>query len=148
MIGAPLARVLAGETPAAGANHVMFTVAQAARLYGIDLIDYERPSRGLLVSSGAGIMMGVMDEARTLRWCVDVDSLKPTARLDQFLVMAERLCDPVAICGWFSITDPRPLRAAIAGMTQPPICYGGNVRFGVGRESDTLRSFLDQLGCA
>lgn len=125
----------------------MFTVDQAARLYAVPIIDYERPSRGMLVSSGAGLMMSVMDEAPALRWCVDIDRMPSQERLTDFLLMCERICSPLAVCGWFSLTSPEPLRRAMSSLANPERCYsyGGNVRFGVGDEVESLGAFLNRL---
>lgn len=62
-------------------------------------VEYDRPSRGLLISSGCGTMMAVMDAAPALRWCLDIDGLGPRSRLAPFLQMASRVCAPVAIAG-------------------------------------------------
>lgn len=124
----------------------MFTLEQASRFYGVPLIDYERPSaRGLLVSSGSGIMMSVMDKVPALRWCVDVDMLGPTARLTDFLVMADAFVERIAVCGWFSITDPAPLRAAVAALSRAPLVYAGHIELGAGRQVPTLGEFIDAL---
>lgn len=124
----------------------MFTIEQASRLYGVPLIDYSRPTaRGLLVSSGSGIMMSVMDKVPSLRWCVDVDSLSPRARLADFLVMADALVGRIAVCGWFSITDPAPLRAAVAALPRAPLVYAGHIELGAGRQLPTLGDFIDAL---
>jgi len=133
-----------------GGGPLSLTLPQAARLYGAPVIDYERESRGLLVSSGAGIMMAVMDEVPTLRWCVDIDRMPSHERLPDFLLMAERVCEPLAVCGWFSLTDPTPLRRAIEGLADPSrcFCYGGNIRFGAGTECGTMRELLGRLGGA
>lgn len=123
----------------------MLTLEQASRLYGVPLTDYgERRGQGLLVSSGSGLMMAVMDACPAFRWCVDLDTLRSRqdTRIGDFLQMAERLTEPIAICGWFSISNPAPLKAAAAGMTTSPIVYAGNVRLGIARECESLEEFL------
>jgi len=123
----------------------MFTIEQAARMYSIPLIDYHRGS-GVLIGSGAGTMMAVMDQALELRWCVDVDSFDKRSRLADFLLMAERVVSPIVVAGWFSITDPAPIRRAIAGLRTPPVCYGGNVRLTTDpTEATSMQELLDQL---
>lgn len=124
----------------------MFTLEQASRLYGVPLIDYERPTaRGLLVSSGSGIMMSVMDKVPSLRWCVDVDGLGRRARLADFLVIADAVVERIAVCGWFSITDPAPLRNAVAALPRAPLVYVGHIELGAGRQMATLGEFIDAL---
>lgn len=92
-------------------------------------------------------MMSVMDACPVLRWCVDLDTLRSRSdtRIGDFLQMAERLAEPIAICGWFSISNPAPLREAIAGMTTSPTVYAGNVRLGCARECESLEQFLSAI---
>lgn len=124
----------------------MFTIEQVSRLYNVAVIDYGRPTaRGLLVSSGCGIMMSVMDTVPSMRWCLDIDTLGPTARLADFLVMADALVDRIGVCGWFSLTDPAPLRAAVAALPRAPVVYAGHIELGAGREVHSLGEFIDAL---
>lgn len=70
-------------------------------------------------------MMAVMDTCPALRWCLDIDTLTADSQLAKWLVWMDRLVDPLAVVGWFSITDPAPLRTALAplpGITRA-ICY-------------------------
>ena len=123
-----------------------FTIEQASRLYRVPLVDYGRPSTGVLVSSGCGIMMGVMDACPELRWCVDIDDLKrrPEARIADFLLMAERACEVVAVCGWFSLTDPTCLREAVAAL-EAPVTYGGGGVWLKQGEPKTLGAFIEAV---
>ena len=112
-------------------------------MYGVPVIDYGRAHerQGILVSSGCGIMMAVMDQV-PLRYCVDVDTLKtPSARLGDFLLMSEHVCPPVAVCGWFSLHDPRPLRAALAALLRPIVYAGGGTQLRDG-QSASLGEFI------
>lgn len=123
-----------------------FSVAQASSLYRVPVIDYERiDASGLLVASGSGIMMAVMDAAPSMRWCVDFDSLPVDSNLSSFLLLAERVADPIGICGWFTITHPDRVRELLLGLSVPPVVYGGNVRFGTLREATTLAEFIHEL---
>jgi hypothetical protein len=83
-------------------------IRQVARGYRIDLIDYERPSSGLLVTSGSGILLAVMDVCPVYRWCFDQDELDAGVDLAGFLTWADRFCSPVGMAGWFNVTDPEP----------------------------------------
>ena len=49
-------------------------VVAVAAGYRVDLIDYGRDTGGLLISSGCGTMMAVMDHAPALRFCLDIDA--------------------------------------------------------------------------
>jgi hypothetical protein len=118
-------------------------LAAFARGYRIPLIDYSRPSSGLLVSSGAGCMMAAMDSCPALRWCLDIDQLAPESRLAQFLAAAEHLARPIAVLGWFSITDPVPLRAALAGLSRVDevLVYVHAARLPGGKQCASLLEF-------
>jgi hypothetical protein len=125
----------------------VLTLEQASNLYAIPLTDYG-PSKGagLLVSSGCGMMLAIMDCCSMLRWCVDIDGVRDQrARLADFLLCAEKVVAPLAVCGWFSISDPKPLRDALMALAGPVVVYGGNVRFGVPGEAETLERFIRMI---
>jgi hypothetical protein len=84
-----------------------------AKGYSVNIFDYHRDSTGLLVSSGAGTMCAVMDACPVFRWCLDIDQTVNAEHLASFLFAADLLVDPLAVVGWFSITPPDPLQAAL-----------------------------------
>jgi hypothetical protein len=94
---------------------MLLEFAAIAKGYGVEeLIDYGHGrGSGLLIASGSGTMMAVMDLCPRLRWCLDID-VNRQARLGGLLAWASRLCSPVCIAGWFSITSPAGLEDAIA----------------------------------
>lgn len=107
----------------------MFTPEIAARMYGLPpLIDYgSGRGRGVLVASGSGIMMAVMDSVPSLRWCVDVDAAylrKP--RLVEFVDLCLGIDSYVALAGWFSISDPSAF-VDVATKTSAIVYARGNV---------------------
>lgn len=133
-----------------------FSIEQASALYRVPLTDYAKHDadttrgRGLLLSSGCGMMMAAMDSCPALRWCTDVDTLrgKPGVRVGDFLLCAERRARPVAICGWFSISNPDELADAVRRLTRPAVVYLGNLRLGLPGEVDSFREFIDAIGAA
>jgi hypothetical protein len=132
-----------------------WTTSLAAEMYRIPLIDYgpadgceSYPHRwGVLLGSGCGMMMGIMDEI-PFRYCVDVDDMRlkdhpeRAYQLQQFVYMASKL-DGIALAGWFSISNPEPYRLAFADLDPPGVVYAGNVRLGVPGEVSSLQDFLD-----
>ncbi len=90
--------------------------------------------------------MSVMDCAASLRWCLDIDSTRG-AKIGDFLLFAERLCDVVAVCGWFSLTSPDALRSAVLGLVHPErtIVYSGEGKLGIVWECSSLGDFLNEL---
>jgi hypothetical protein len=125
----------------------LLTLEQGSRLYAIPLTDYGADrGRGLLVSSGCGMMMAAMDCAPRLRWCVDIDTVRdPRARLADFLLVAERVAEPLAVCGWFSISDPEPLRRAVLALERAAVVYTGNIVLGVPGEVRSFTAFVEAL---
>jgi len=122
-----------------------FSVEQAARLYSVPLIEYPGCAGGVLLSSGCGIMLGVMDQL-PLRWCSDVDQMPDAqrSRLPEFMQMASA-SGLVAVCGWFSHHSPEALREGVARLGPKAPCYAGHKRFGLWWESPTLAHFIEQV---
>jgi len=122
-------------------------VAAVAAGYRLDLIDYGRDSSGLLLSSGSGTMMAVMDHAPALRFCLDIDAQTDEARLGAFLQLAARHCAPIAIAGWFSITPPGPLLDAVVSCPDRRgwHAYVPGLSFPVEANHPTLGAFLAAL---
>lgn len=103
-------------------------------IFGISIFDYRRPSYGLLIGSGAGIMMSVMDCAPRFRYALDIDHFRGEEdRLRGWIraVDKNKLVDLIALCGWFSITDPKCIAGALENLSAPVVIYSGG---GLGRE--------------
>jgi hypothetical protein len=114
-------------------------------IFGIHPVDYRRASYGLLIGSGAGVMMGVMDIAPRFRFALDADQYRGRETyLCDWIRAMDRNClvDLIAVCGWFSITDPIPLAGALDTLSAPTVVYSGG---GLGREIFEQASFTDSL---
>lgn len=114
-------------------------------IFGIYPADYSRASYGLLIGSGAGTMMAVMDIAPRFRFALDADHYRGREdRVCDWLRAMDRngLVDLVAVCGWFSISDPAPLAGALGTLSAPTIVYSGA---GLGREIFSKVTFTDTL---
>lgn len=123
------------------------TVDQWAKMYRIPLVHYgSLGRRGVLLGSGAGLMMGIMDTLPA-RWCLDLDVLGQNPaesiiyRIEQFVIGAHAV-EGVALAGWFSISNPDPIRRIFANLQPPGVVYAGNVRLGVPGEVDCLDDFM------
>lgn len=122
----------------------MLTLATVSDAYHVPVVDFRRPGEWLLISSGAGIMSGVMDVATRFRWCLDIDEAKE-CRLADWLLWADRLLGGrIALVGWFSLTDPAPLRAALKGLSRPILAYTPFVELGQ-RHCGSLAEFFQRL---
>jgi len=92
----------------------MLGVGQIGRMAGLDVCDYgRRDSSGVLVASGTGLMMGLMDAAPCLRWCLDLDTSKDDRAKEFFLRLIQTEAAPIVIAGWWMISDPTPVRNAL-----------------------------------
>jgi hypothetical protein len=114
-------------------------------LFDIPLIDYGRPSYGLLAGSGTGTMMAIMDATERFRFALDLDACRGREdNLRGFIRALDRneLIDLLALAGWFSITDPKPIAVMLKGLTVPVIIYSGA---GLSREFFGDLPFVDTL---
>ena len=88
--------------------------------FGADLIDFgAHRGGGLLLASGAGIMMAVMDAAPELRWALDVDTMRESMhRIPTLVVALDRNSDArfIAFVGWFSLDSPAPFEEGMRRM--------------------------------
>src|SRR3954469_7906895 len=68
---------------------------------GIELIDFGRQARGLLVAAGTGLMLSLMDQIPRLRWCVDADTFtaRQQASLLDWLRCMDNVTDLIVVAG-------------------------------------------------
>ena len=114
-------------------------------IFGVYPVDYQRASYGLLIGSGAGTMMAVMDHAPQFRFALDADQYRGREdRLCDWIRALDRnrLVDLVVVCGWFSISDPVPLAGALDTLSAPTVVYSGA---GLRREIFGKVTFADTL---
>lgn len=86
---------------------------QIARSYRVPLIDYGRSGDGILIATGAGLMMATMDAIPRLRYCMDLSGGRDMSGLESFLQWASRVCPLFVFHGWFSISEPKGFVTAI-----------------------------------
>jgi hypothetical protein len=78
-------------------------VSKANEYFGVELIDYEREGRGILVSSGCGIGMALMDVLSDCRYFVDTDRYRHRSIDWSSLAAILALSDSyLVLAGWFS----------------------------------------------
>lgn len=82
---------------------------------GIELIEFPRASRGLLIAAGTGLMLSLMDQIPRLRWCVDADgfSVRQREALTAWLRCVNNVTDFIVVAGWYCSTNPEPLARAV-----------------------------------
>ena len=94
------------------------TPERVASYFGVELIDHGADrGRGVLLASGAGLMMATMDACPPLRWCADLDRIRhATHRIPMLAVALDNHRDvhAIALAGWFSLDDPLPFYDAMA----------------------------------
>lgn len=103
-------------------------IARIEREFGVNVADYGRHSRGLLLSSGCGLMMAAMDEAIALRYAMDLDQFvgnHELARAPLRAIAADRLIDFVALT-WFTVSSPHAIADILqTEATVPKVVYCG-----------------------
>jgi len=123
-------------------------VKLAAAIFGIPLADYRRSGGGVLIGSGAGITMAIMDASARFRFALDMDECRGRDDALCSWIRAldrNRLVDLIALAGWFSISDPKKIAGALNSISTPAIAYSGA---GLERSAfrvplfDTLEDFL------
>ena len=117
-----------------------------SQIFGIPVIDYRRSSAGLLVSSGGGIMLAVMDACDRFRYAIDMDQCRGREdRLCDWLraIDLNGLVDFIAFAGWFSISDPMSIANVLRLMRTEVLIYSGA---GLARELFNDLPLVDNLG--
>lgn len=116
-----------------------------AKYFGFDLIDYERQGDSVLIASGAGVMMAIMDAVPRFKYCIDIDSYRSiTSRVPQLISALDLNCNfgIIGIAGWFSIDEPKALQEGISKIKRTKcVSYSGNYRV-FPNESPTLEIFI------
>ena len=80
--------------------------------FEVSFIDYANPGRGVLISSGCGIGMAIMDLTPTLRFFLDTDSYRHRTDIDwealSVVLTSETQSKPdyIILSGWFSLDPP------------------------------------------
>jgi hypothetical protein len=90
-------------------------------------------------------MMAIMDASVRFRFALDLDDYRGKEhKLFAFIRALDRngLIDLVALAGWFSITDPKPIAAVLKGLSAPVIIYSGA---GLAREAFGGLPFVETL---
>jgi len=117
-----------------------------AQYFGFDLIDYKRWGDGVLIASGCGIMMSIMDAVPRFRYCIDVDSFRHNqARLPQFISALDKNCQfkIIGIAGWFSLDMPNALQQGQQRISHAKcVTYSGGYAAFL-NESNTLKEFIE-----
>lgn len=124
------------------------TPTALAQYFGFELHDYKRAGDSLLIASGSGLMMALMDSVPRFRWCIDIDSHRDIAhRVPTFMSALDLNCQfkAIGVAGWFSVDTPHTLRQGITKVTRAHcIAYSG----GMGvfpNEQRTLREYIYAL---
>lgn len=116
-----------------------------SKYFGFNLIDYERQGDGLLIASGAGIMMAVMDAVPRFRYCIDIDAHRDiNSRVPEWMVAIDQNTDlkVIGVAGWFSIDKPQALQEGIKRVKHKAlIAYSGNYKV-LENEQETLDGFI------
>lgn len=124
-----------------------------SRVHRIEPFSYDRGERAILICAGTGLMLSIMDQCPSLRWCLDVDLLDRAAleRLPAWATCVGNVTDLVVIAGWYCSTNPVPLASAARSIRRGAmLCYvqcrgPGGDPFAELRTAQTLDELLRQL---
>lgn len=98
--------------------------------FKIEFVDYERDGTGVVVSSGCGIGMGLMDVLTECRYFIDLDTYR-TSLIDWEAVavcVSVRRPSKIVMAGWFTIDRPLAFDRFIRGVVDVPLfVYRGGV---------------------
>lgn len=89
------------------------------RHFGVEFIRYDRAEDGgILVASGCGIGMGLMDCIPALTWFVDVDAYRQKTIDWECISVIASLSGPAffLLAGWFSLDKPQIFRTFERGI--------------------------------
>ena len=116
-----------------------------ANFFGFHLIDYKRQGDSVLIASGAGIMMAIMDSVPRFKYSIDIDSFRHlNDRVPEFMCALDLNCniEVLGIAGWFTVDKPTALQQGINKIKRTKIVsYSGN--YGVfPNESESLDIFI------
>lgn len=109
---------------------------------GVEFIDFERPGRGVIVCSGSGIGLSLMDVFLDCRYLVDIDSYRMDKSIDwecvAVLLSTRRQIDRVIMAGWFTIDVPVNFNAFQRGLLVENFVYRGG-------GSESLAEFVNRI---
>lgn len=107
-------------------------VAAAYRLPHV--VDYgpQRPGRGLLITTGAGLLLADMDVLPSCRWAVDIGASRGHPHAADWAAVCARLVTHTVAHLWMAITDPGWMASVLAPFaadrlavcSRPRILYG------------------------
>ena len=107
------------------------TPTALAQYFGFELHDYKRAGDSILIASGSGLMMAIMDAVPRFRWCIDIDSHRDiTHRVPTLMSALDINCQfkAIAVAGWFSVDKPHTLQQGISKVTRAHcITYSGGL---------------------
>lgn len=109
--------------------------------FGVELIDYGRSGSGMVLASGCGLGLALMDVVERCRWFVDVDRYR-FAAVDWEAVGVHLSLNGVSefiLAGWFTIDVPRAFDAFERGIVR------GKVSRYEGGKEVSLEEFLSSL---
>jgi hypothetical protein len=119
-----------------------------ASYFGFELFEYRRQGDAILIASGSGLMMAIMDICPRFKWCIEVDNFRNIANRIPNLINAFDLnCDIeiIGIAGWFSIDNPQQLINAQQKIKRcKSFSYSGGYKV-FENESKTLEDFINKI---
>lgn len=109
---------------------------------GVEFFDYGRSTTGVLLTSGCGIGLGLMDACPNLNWFCDIDTyrFKPTDWEAIAVLISAGKPKQIVLAGWFTIDVPEVFHRFGSGIVKnvPTYVY-------VGGHAQTLASLIAKV---
>lgn len=119
-----------------------------ASYFGFELFEYDRLADSILIASGSGLMMAIMDNCPSFKWCLEVDNFRNIShRIPNLITAFDKNCqlNIIAIAGWFSIDNPKFL---VEGqkkiLEKKSVCYSGGFNV-FQNECENLEQFITKV---
>lgn len=82
-----------------------------SKIYGIPIIDYgENRGDGVLICTGSGYMMSIMDINKTIRYCVETKDIVNNPNAKYWIMELQSTTPFIIFAGWLSVTKPETIK--------------------------------------
>lgn len=98
---------------------------------------------GIVISVGSGMLMAAMDVMPCCRFGIDLGGGVQYPRLNDWMIWMNRLCSLIVIAGWFSVTDPKHVRAAISFVDYEKLLVYSNIDLGHGSRFNNFGALIE-----
>lgn len=114
--------------------------------FNVEFIDYgDHRGNSILISSGAGIGMALMDQFMGVRYFIDIDSYRHDI-IDWEsigIILSNSKPKMIIFCGWFTLDNRKNFQKIVDGTCNN--VNGEIIEFYDGGKTENLQSFIDKI---